>query len=227
MGEIIFITGTDTGVGKTVLTALLLQHLRAEKIHAVAMKPFCTGNRDDVKILQKLQPGEWSDAEMNPYFFPQPLAPFVAAKLAGKKIVLSEVMEKIGEIKKRCDVLLVEGAGGVMVPLAKGFWTINLIAKLGARVVIVGRNQLGTINHTLLTAHVLQEAGVKRLAIVLMGQPKRDASDLSNRVALRELVPFANVFALPFFGENQGNIISKNQGQKKIKKILAAIVKGV
>ena len=78
--KIIFITGTDTGVGKTLLTALLLHHLRQTGVHALAMKPFCSGGRADVRLLQSLQRGELSDAEMNPFYFAEPIAPFVAAK---------------------------------------------------------------------------------------------------------------------------------------------------
>ena len=113
MGEIVFITGTDTGVGKTVLTALLLQHLRSKNIKALAMKPFCTGDRGDVELLQSLQPGILTDTEANPYFFEPPVAPFVASQQIGQKIELSEVIEKISCVRNKCDVLLVEGATGI------------------------------------------------------------------------------------------------------------------
>src|SRR4051812_24374946 len=158
MGKIIFITGTDTGVGKTVLTALLLQHLRQKKVHALAMKPFCSGDRADVEMLQKLQPGELTDSEMNPYFFAEPVAPFVAANKLGKTIRLRDVVRKISNIQKRCDVLLMEGIGGVMVPLGKGFCVHDLIIALNATAIVVSQNKLGTINHTLLTVSVLQNA---------------------------------------------------------------------
>ena len=78
-GKILFITGTDTGAGKTVLTALLLAHLRSQGVNALAMKPVCTGPRSDVRLLQSLQRGELSDDEMNPFWYQTPVAPIVAA----------------------------------------------------------------------------------------------------------------------------------------------------
>src|ERR1700722_15876817 len=115
--KIIFVTGTDTGVGKTLLTALLLHHLRARGCRALAMKPFCSGGRADVRLLQSLQPGELSDAEMNPFYFKQPIAPLAASLGKRKKIPLNLVVEKIRAVARKCDVLLVEGSGGLLVPL--------------------------------------------------------------------------------------------------------------
>src|SRR5579862_6832824 len=107
--KIIFITGTDTGVGKTLLTALMLHHLRQAGVHALAMKPFCSGGRGDVRLLQSLQPGALSDAEMNPFYFAKPVAPLVAQK-GWRAIRLREVIKKIGEVQRQCDCLLIEGS---------------------------------------------------------------------------------------------------------------------
>ena len=79
MGKIIFVTGTDTGVGKTLLTALLLQHLRAHGQSALAIKPFCSGGREDAELLHSLQENELTLDEMNPFHFKKPLAPYLAA----------------------------------------------------------------------------------------------------------------------------------------------------
>ena len=76
-GKILFITGTDTGAGKTTLTALLLAHLRSQGLTALAMKPVCTGPRSDVRLLQSLQRGELSDDEMNPFWYQMPVAPAI------------------------------------------------------------------------------------------------------------------------------------------------------
>ena len=73
------------------------------------MKPFCTGDRGDVELLQKLQPGKLLDTQVNPYFFPEPLAPCVAAKHAGQIIKLDDVMRRISEVQSKCDLLLIEG----------------------------------------------------------------------------------------------------------------------
>src|SRR5579859_4085747 len=127
--KIIFITGTDTGVGKTLLTALLLFHLRKKGVRALAMKPFCSGGRGDIHLLQSLQPGELSDDEANPFYFPQPLAPLVAAK-KNHQIRLSDVLARIQKITRKCERLLIEGSGGLLVPLGENFTVADLIAAL-------------------------------------------------------------------------------------------------
>src|SRR5271165_6767216 len=147
--NIIFITGTDTGVGKTLLAGLLLHHLRQSGARALAMKPFCSGGLADVRLLQSLQPGELSDRVMNPFYFKQPVAPLVAAATR-PAIRPGEVLKKIRLVATRCDCLIIEGSGGLLVPLGSGFTVADLIAGLDGRVVVVARNRLGTINHTLL-----------------------------------------------------------------------------
>ncbi|MEO5803057.1 MAG: dethiobiotin synthase [Verrucomicrobiota bacterium] len=224
MGKIIFITGTDTGVGKTFLTALLLRHLRQKKIHALAMKPFCTGSREDVYLLQKLQPGELSDSTMNPFYFRRPVAPFVAAQMQGKKIYLNEVLKKIFKLKDRCDVLLVEGAGGLMVPLGSGFLTRDLIAKLDCQILIVARNSLGTLNHTLLSAEALLMSGCKQFAVVLMNLSSGDTSAGSNKKTLETLLHSTKVLLIPFLPNGLKQAGAATPCGKKIKKILAAMI---
>jgi dethiobiotin synthetase len=199
--KIIFITGTDTGVGKTVLTALLLHHLRERGVNALAMKPFCSGGHADVRLLQSLQRGELPDDEMNPYYFKMPVAPLVEQK-GGREIRLGEVIGKIRKVRDRCDCLLIEGSGGLMVPLGPGFMVADLIRSLKCRVIVVARNRLGTINHTLLTTSALAAYGVKRDAIdvVLMAQERKDISSRTNRRLLAELLRPVRVLEVPFLG---------------------------
>jgi dethiobiotin synthetase len=199
--KIIFITGTDTGVGKTLLTALLLHHLRQAGVHALAMKPFCSGGRADVRLLQSLQSGELSDAEMNPFYFAKPVAPLVAQK-GRRAIQLGEVVGKIGKISSRCDCLLIEGSGGLLVPLGPGFLVADLITKFKCRVVVAARNRLGTINHTLLTVEALLARGLKRddLSVVLMSQRTKDSSCATNQEVLAELLNPVPVVKIPFLG---------------------------
>jgi dethiobiotin synthetase len=200
--KIIFVTGTDTGVGKTLLTALLLQHLRLNGVRALAMKPFCSGGRADVNLLQSLQPGELSDAEMNPFYFPEPVAPLVSEKMRRKTIRLKEVLARIQSIKAKCETLLIEGSGGLLVPLGRGFTVADLIAQLDCQVVVAARNRLGTINHTLLTIGALREIGQVPRTVVLMGCAKADVSSRTNRETLTELLRPMRVFEVPFLGNN-------------------------
>src|SRR5271157_6042865 len=136
MAQIIFITGTDTGVGKTVVTALLLRHLRRAGCNALAMKPFCSGSRADARLLRRLQNNLLTLDEINPFFFKQPVAP-AAAGGRRKAIPLDTVLRKIGAVGRRCDVLLVEGIGGLLVPLGKNYTVADLISRLHCPILIV------------------------------------------------------------------------------------------
>ena len=209
MSRIVFITGTDTGVGKTLLTGLLLHHLRQSGCHALAMKPFCCGSRADVEFLGAVQQRELTLEEINPFFFAKPLAPLTAAREQHVSIKLPAVLRQISNVAKRCEWLLIEGIGGVMVPLGDGFSVLDLIVHLSCSTVVVSRNKLGTINHTMLTVDAMQHAGIKRLKVVLMASQEWDLSADSNGQILSELLAPTQVVPMPFSaryaecGENQ------------------------
>jgi dethiobiotin synthase len=225
--KIIFVTGTDTGVGKTVLTALLLHYLRKNGARALAMKPFCSGGKADVKLLQALQPGELSDEEVNPFYFEEPVAPLVAAQKHRRNIRLEDVMNRIQSVAKQCDYLLVEGVGGLLAPWGKGYNAVDLIAQLNCRVIVVARNQLGTINHTLLTTHALQSLGKtkNRCAIVLMSGKTTDLSAASNRKTLIKLLRPLRVLDIPFLGDRAARVQRIKQGHAKAIKTLGLLAK--
>ena len=222
--RIIFITGTDTAVGKTVLTGLLLYHLRQAGCHALAMKPFCSGSRADAEFLNAIQDGELTRDEVNPFFFAEPLAPLVAARKHHRSICLPEVLQRIKGLATRCQCLLIEGIGGVLVPLGEGFSVLDLIARLGCRAILVSRNRLGTINHTLLSVSALQHAGIKRLRTVLNSSSKADHSTFSNISTLSELLDPIPIFPIPFLGRNPARLEVLKPSQKKLKKTLAQIL---
>jgi len=218
-----FITGTDTGVGKTVATALLLRHWRAAGIQALAMKPFCSGDRGDVAILQRLQPGALSDDEVNPFFFAWPLAPWVAARRARRQVTLEAVLQKIQMVTPRCERLLIEGCGGWLTPLGPGFTLAEMVAALGGNLVVVAPNKLGVVNHALLTFRALPKRAKSRAKLLLMEQAKRDMSARSNPQALRELLRPNEVFCLPFLGRKPFEMKNLQKKRKKIKKVLACL----
>jgi dethiobiotin synthetase len=221
----LFITGTGTGVGKTVLTALLLRHLRQEGHDALAMKPFCSGSRNDARLLQRLQKEDLTLAETNPFFFKPPLAPWVAAKeYHGARISLRHALRKIRRLGKQAKILLVEGSGGVLAPLGGHYAAADLISLLRCETVIVAPNCLGTINHTLLTAKHLQSVGAKRIKIVMMSGKKPDFASRSNINAICELLPGIAVFSLPHLGRNASNLRQVQENAKKVKKTLAQLL---
>ncbi len=227
MGRILFITGTGTGVGKTVLTALLLRHLREQGLDALAIKPFCSGSRKDARLLQRLQKEDLTLAATNPFFFRRPLAPWVAARENGRaQIPLRHALGKIRRLGKRGRILLVEGSGGVLVPLGENYAVADLISLLRCETVLVAPNSLGTINHTLLTAKYMQAIGVKDIKIVMMSGRKPDLSSRSNIRAICELLPAIPVFSLPYLGGEASNLAAVRKNAKKVKKTLAQLVGG-
>ena len=226
LGKIIFVTGTDTGVGKTLLAGLLLYHLRVEGCHALGMKPFCCGSLDDVKLLQAAQSNELTLDEINPFYFPKPVAPLAAARDRRDRqraVRMSDALEKIRCLEKKCERLVIEGCGGLLVPLGAGYTVADLIRELNCSVVVVGRNKLGTINHTLLTARTLKEMRAEDLKIVLMEQRKGDFSCKTNRIILASLLG-KPVVEFPFLHENRKGFATLENIHKKVKKTLARIL---
>lgn len=223
MGRILFVTGTDTGVGKTVLTALLLQHLRSEGVAALAMKPFCTGERGDVDLLQSLQPGVLSDNEVNPVWFKAPLAPRFAALRQGRDIHLSAVRKQVRALAGRCEVLLVEGAGGVLVPLTRDENVAGFIAGLQAETLIVATNRIGVVNQVGLTVEALRRRGVRVRQCILMDPAVLDPSSAGNVRYVRETLASIDVFRIPHLGPRASEKGAVERGAKKVKKVLAAL----
>lgn len=222
--RIIFITGTDTGVGKTIFTGLLVHHLRSTGSHALAMKPFCSGGRADVRLLRAMQDSELTEDEINPFYFPEPVAPLVSARQRNHAIPLPEVVRRIKEIAARSECLLIEGSGGLLVPLGERYLVSDLIRALNCEVIVVSRNRLGTINHTLLTVAALKDTGAPQIKIALMAVDKsgqRDISCVTNKEILSEFLAPIPVWSIEFLGRNpsKSGVLKKNY--KKVKKTLA------
>jgi dethiobiotin synthetase len=196
----IFITGTDTGVGKTVLTSLLLARLRAKGCKALAVKPFCSGSRADAVLLRLLQDRVLLLQEINPFYSKEPVAPLVSARKRQHVVTLAVVVDQIQALASRCECLLIEGAGGLLVPLGEGYTALDLITRLHTEVIVVTRNRLGTLNHTMLTVGALRNAGVHDVRVVMMELRACDFSVRSNPRILSELLEPTPLFLFPFLG---------------------------
>jgi dethiobiotin synthetase len=223
MAKILFITGTDTGVGKTVLTALLVRHLREAGCEARAMKPFCSGSRADARLLRAAQENALALDEINPFYIEEPVAPAAAAG-RGKNISLDSVLRKISAVSSSCDVLLIEGSGGLLVPLGKNYTVADLIGALRCPVVVVSRTRLGTINHTSLTVNALQSSEVKDIKIVLMEEKKPDFSTKSNLKMIQKMAPKTPVFVVQNLGLGASKSADIKINVKFMKKTLARIL---
>ena len=222
--KFIFVTGTDTGVGKTLLTGLLVAHLLNSGKRAIALKPFCSGGMDDVEFLYAMQGGAVAREEINPFYFPEPVAPLVSARLHRRRIRLEGVIRRIQGAGASYEYIIIEGSGGLLVPLGAGFNVRDLIQGLGCEVILVSQNRLGTINHTLLTLEGLNSRPCGPVRIALMQPEKGDFSARSNLKLLRELCAPTSVTTVPYITPGAPNLRDFGKQAKKLKKTLARIL---
>lgn len=169
MNARLFITGTDTGVGKTYVTALILAELRRRGMRAAAFKPISCGEggRRDAEIYAAIMQHELPLDVINPIYLRHPLAPSVAAKLERKRVDLHKIRRAYRGLAASYAVVLVEGAGGLLVPIRKNYFVADLAKAMKLPLLIVARLGLGTINHSLLTVQQARVRGLKIAGIVL------------------------------------------------------------
>lgn len=164
----LFITGTDTDIGKTWFTAALTRALRRSGIPALALKPVLCGERQDAIELQRAADGELTLDQINPLWLVLPLAPYTIGVLENRVIDPAPVLKSIEETTQNYSgPFLVEGAGGWLVPITRDYAVSDLALDLGLPIVIVASAGLGTINHTLLTLESIRHAGGLPLGIIL------------------------------------------------------------
>ena len=200
MSAIWFITGTDTGVGKTVFTAALTRHLRQRGVDVRAVKPACSGGREDALALHDAQDGTVPLDAINPWHYRKPIAPILAARVVGQPLRKAAMLEFLRASARMCDLLLVEGAGGLLSPMGEGFDARDLIVALKARPWIVCPNRLGAVGQSRLVLESLSPAIRKRAQVVLVDSPRaaRDASSRSNHALLAEWVGGDRLHRFPF-----------------------------
>lgn len=192
-----FVTGTDTGVGKTVLTALLVRRCRERGLAVRAVKPLASGGRDDARILWEAQGKGRTLDEVNPWHFRAALTPLMAARREGREVRLRDVVQFLESAKAGQDVLLVEGAGGLLSPLGRGFDSRTLIQALDAKPIMVTANRLGCLSQSLLVMEALGEAG--RAAPLVVMQPRRPGlAARTNLEVLRERLGERRVVEIPW-----------------------------
>jgi dethiobiotin synthetase len=207
----LFVTGTDTGVGKTFVSASLAAYLSVrKKMNVGVMKPFESGLSKRGKdllpwdaICLREASGSTDDLDLiSPYTFEAPLAPEVASSLEHVKIdigVLDRIYKKLLEAH---DLLVIEGAGGVLVPITKGFFYADLIERWKVPTLVVSRLGLGTINHTLLTCNYLQSRGVTVAGVILNNS--LGMNDLAAETNPEILRRYLNVPVLGVFPHREG-----------------------
>jgi dethiobiotin synthetase len=205
----VFITGTDTGVGKTFIAAKLIRSLVKNGIRAVPLKPIETGcpvkddklNSVDAIELKKAAQVDVPLELVNPYTFQYPLAPSVACELEGRRIEIEKIKDVFYTLSRQFDFVVVEGAGGLMVPIVGAYFFADLAYDMALPLIVITRPGLGTINHTLLTVQAARSWGLNLFGIVInYSEPATNSLaektnptviDLLSGVPILGIVPFS------------------------------------
>jgi len=184
-----FITGTDTRVGKTFVTALLIRASRKAGFDTVGMKPVCCGDRGDAELLRAAANGAAELDDINPVWFRTPAAPYTASMIEHRMVDLDAIRERFAKLRKTHRSLLVEGIGGWLAPIRRDYFVGDLAAELGLPVLVVVPNRLGTLNHALLTIRAIQSSGQQCAGIVFnhTDAPADDVAAATNRSMLEDL----------------------------------------
>ncbi|MBB5353523.1 dethiobiotin synthetase [Haloferula luteola] len=183
-----FITGTDTGVGKTWFARLLVTTLREQGIAAAGYKPVACGDRDDALALAEASGGLAVD-EVNPIYLKAAVAPKIAAMLDDSRINPGAILADLKQFEKRFDHVVVEGAGGWRVPLADDYDMADLATDIAHPVIVVVANRLGALNHTILTVEDIRASGLEVAGLVLNHlQDELDTAAITNKGVIEELV---------------------------------------
>ncbi len=204
------VTGTDTGIGKTVVTCALAARARVLGRRVAAMKPIESGVVErpvsenglasDAERLRAACGGTVPLTVVRPYVLEEPLAPMIAAARANVIIDLGVLDRALAEVERDADVVLVEGAGGLLVPITADCSYLDLFARWRLPLLLVAGNKLGVLNHVLLTVRAAEAAGVPVRAIVLTALSSRDATvaEATNYDALVSLLPNDTILRFPW-----------------------------
>ncbi len=171
----VFVTGSDTGVGKTVIAGAIAAAIKAQGLSVGVMKPVASGAKEidgrlvseDVVYLKKIIDSADDDDLVNPIRLKQPIAPTIAAAKSGVQIDIDKVWKAYEELTNRHDFVVVEGIGGLMVPVDDSLFVADMACKMDLPLVIVSRDYLGTINHTLLTVEYARSRNLRIKGIII------------------------------------------------------------
>jgi dethiobiotin synthetase len=197
-----FVTGTDTGIGKTLVTAAVALALRARGVDARVIKPVQTGEGDAAELKRLVGLSE-STAEIAPFSFTAPLAPLVAARLEGRALDVDEVVERVRALSESHELTIVEGVGGLLVPVGPGWTVADLAAELRLPLLVVARAGLGTVNHTLLTLAEAERRGLDVAGVVLNGYGREaDPSEVDNGDLIESFTGVPVIARIPWLRED-------------------------
>ena len=235
MGKGIFVTGTDTGVGKTFVCAGMAAALKRRGIDVGVMKPVESGCYrekwklipEDAMILREAAGVDDDIKLVNPYSLESPLAPAIAAELEGVEINMEVIREAYETIQARHQLTIVEGAGGLLVPLTRRLVMADIPKTLGIPLLIVTTSGLGAINHTLLTVYYADRENIDILGVIMKAVTEpRALADLSNPGAVKRWSPVPFLGMIPYLRvyrrEAMADAVESNLDLSPIVNLLAA-----
>jgi len=229
-----FVTGTDTGVGKTLIAAALIKAIGLLGMSVCGMKPIETGcTREgntlvpsDGMFLKNIASMDETLSDVTPCCFEHALAPIVAADMEGTTVNLNKVRSAFNDLTTAYQSIVVEGVGGLLVPLGKDYFVLDLAKEMGIPLVVVARPGLGTINHTLLTVNYALKAGLKVAGIIInyTYQSEGSAAEETNPRVIKQLSPVPVIGVFPYLDDMSDEALEKavlkNLNMEIIKKYL-------
>ncbi|MGI0047785.1 MAG: dethiobiotin synthase [Nitrosotalea sp.] len=218
-----FITGTDTGVGKTAITAAIAASLRKRGIDVGVMKPIASGvaqrtgfKSSDAALLHESAAVNDSEYTINPIFLSLPASPYDASKTLNMKIDMNVVSEQFENLLKIHQMLLVEGIGGIMTPIMKDFFVADMIKQMKLEAIVVTRSTLGTLNHTIMTLEMCKKYKIPVKGVIInYFDEKGGVAEKNAPSTLYEITEIPILGIIPFVKDYQKletmtNIVEKN-----------------
>jgi dethiobiotin synthetase len=219
MSKGFFITGTDTGVGKTVIAGAMIKAIHAQGVNVCGMKPIETGCArignnlypSDGMFLKKVAGMEENINQITPFCFETPVAPSLASEMESRPLSIDTIVEKVHGLLHRYHAVVVEGVGGILVPIRKDYFVIDLIKELGLPLIVVARPTLGTLNHTLLTVNYALKEGIRVSGIVINFTRKSEGtvSENTNALVLQQLSPVPVLGVFPYLDNLENETLEK------------------
>lgn len=201
----VFLTGTDTGVGKTYTAVHLLRLLRATGLRCAGMKPICCGDREDAELLLEASSDGLSIDEVNPIWLKTPAAPLTAARIEDAPIKTARLVAGLADLQTRYDFVVVEGVGGWLVPISESYFVADLAVEMKLPVMVVAMNRLGCLNHTLLTVRSVKAHGLDCRG-VLLNSPNGTEADIAVETNSEILISTAGVPILSGLNADLANL---------------------
>ncbi len=220
-----FITGTDTGVGKTVVTGAVIKAIQSFGVRVGAMKPIESGCGKEGSVLipydgtflkqaaQMIEP----ITQVTPFCFENPLSPLAASEIEGRQVSIEDLKKAYYRLYREYEAIVVEGVGGLMVPVRKDYFVVDLARDLSLPLLIVIRPGLGTINHTMLTVTYALEAGLEVAGIIInySHPPEYSMAEKTNPGILKEICPVPIIGTFPYLKEMGEDVLEKT-GMKNL-----------